>query len=329
MIEDTEDKRRQLYLKSNLNILQSETKTKLASKTNIANPGKGIVYYPIETLDKFKENRVMQCVDDNFVHGFYEQSLLCTVFYVDLTKFPKNNIKIIDIGAGLGALSFHFYKLFKGACEIYNIEKNKDLYEIGQKYFGFKNYDKDNNKVLWLFEEGKNSIEKMSRFEEINANKTKKLNEKKYGNKLNYFDLICNEINEINPKEKTVPSNDYFQDSFLENVKSLLKPYGIYIVKLMSSSFKSFYECFLQLEKHFVSIFTIPSEGGLCSVFFCFKEKIENKEYQEKFVKNKEIMEKNNIIDFALIKPFANGILLKLEDIPEQRKKMEENAKRL
>ena len=72
------------------------------------------------------------------------------------------------------------------------------------KYFGFKNYDKD-NKVQWLFEEGKNCIEKMAKYEEINLNKTKKLNEKKYGNKLNYFDLICNEINEINSKESKVP----------------------------------------------------------------------------------------------------------------------------
>ena len=195
LILDSEDKKRQLYLKSNINILQSEAMTKLASKTNIANPGKGIVYYPIETLDKYKENRVMQCIDDNFVHGFYEQSLLCTVFYIDLNKFPKNNIKIIDLGAGLGTLSFYFYKLFKGSCEIYNIEKSKEIYEIGMKYFGYKNYDKD-NKTSWFFEEGKNCLEKMAKYKEINENKTKKLNEKKYGNKLSYFDLICNEINE-------------------------------------------------------------------------------------------------------------------------------------
>ena len=329
LIQDTEDQRRQLYFKSNLNILQSEARTKLASKTNVANQGKGIVYFPIETLDKYKENRVVQCIDDNFVHGFYEQSLLCTVYYLDLTKFPKNSIKIIDIGAGLGALSFHFYKLFKGACEIYNLDKNKDIYEVGMKYFGYKNYDKDNNKVNWLFEDEKNAIEKMSKYEEINANKTKKLNEKKYGNKKNYFDLICNEINEINPKENTVPSKGFFDDSFLENVKIILKPFGIYIVKLMSNNYKSFFECYLQLEKHFVSIFTIPSEGGLSSIFFCFKEKIENKEYKDKFIKNREIIEKNNVIDFTLIKSFANSILLKLEDMPEQRKKMEENAKKI
>ena len=328
LIRDREDKKRQIFFKNNLNILQGEIKTKLASKTNIANPGKGIVYYPLETLDKYKENRVVQCLDDNYVFGFFEESLLCTVFYIDLSKFPKNNIKIINIGAGLGSLSFYFYKLYKGACEIYNIEKNKEIYEIGLKYFGFKNYDKD-NKVQWIFEEGKNCIEKMAKYEEINLNKTKKLNEKKYGNKLNYFDLICNEINEINPKESTIPSGEFFEDSYLNNIKSLLKPNGFYIVKLMGANYKSFYEKYLQLEKHFVSIFNIPTEGGLTSIFFCFKEKIENKEYQDRFVKNKEIIEKNNMIDFSFVKPFANSILVKLEDMAEQRKKMEDNAKRL
>ena len=80
----------------------------------------------------------MQCLDESFIHGFYEQSLLCTMFYIDLSELPKKNIKIIDIGAGLGSLSFNFYRLFKGACEIYNIENNKETYEIGMKYFGYK-----------------------------------------------------------------------------------------------------------------------------------------------------------------------------------------------
>ena len=57
----------------------------------------------------------------------------------------------------------------------------------------------------------------MAKYEEINLNKTKKLNEKKYGNKLNYFDLICNEINEINPKESTIPTGEFFEDSYLNN----------------------------------------------------------------------------------------------------------------
>ena len=330
LIKDTEGSRRQFYIKGDFNLLYGEERTKLASKTNIANPSKGVVYFPIETQDKYKENRVVQCVDENFVHGYYEQSILCTVFYMDLTKFPKNTAKIMAIGAGLGDLSFNFYKLFKGGCEIYNIEKNKEIYEIGMKYFGYKDYDNE-KKITWIFEDYKTCIEKMAKFNELNSNNTsknKKLNEKKYGNKLNYFDLISNHIKEFNKKKNTLPSKEFFEDNYLENIKNLLKPYGIYVVKLVANNFKSFYENYKQLEKHFISIFTIPSEGGLAYIFFCFKDKIEIKEYQEKFKKNRELIEKNNIIEFSVVKTFANSVFSELEDMAEQKKKIEENSKR-
>ena len=97
----------------------------------------------------------------------------------------------------------------------------------------------------------------------------------------------------------------------------------------MAGNYKSFYESYLQLEKHFASIFTIPSEGGLTSIFFCVKDIIEIKEYQEKFKVNMEIAEKNNFIDFSVVKNFYKGILLKLEDMSDQRKKIEENAKKI
>jgi SAM-dependent methyltransferase len=327
LIKDSEDQRRQIYLKDKFNVLFGEERTKLTSKTNIANPPKGTIYFPIETQDKYKENRVVQCVDENIVHGFYEQSLLCTVFYMDLSKFPRNTAKILDIGAGLGDLSFNFYKLFKGGCEIYNIEKDKEIYEIGMKYFGYKDYDVE-KRVTWIFEDYKTCVEKMAKFSELNTNKTKKLNEKKYGNKLNYFDLICMQMKEFNKKENTLPSKEFFEDSYLENIKNLLKPYGIYVVKLIANNFKAFHDNYKQLEKHFISIFTIPSEGGLAYIFFCFKDKIEIAEYQEKFKKNKEIIEKNNVIEFSVVKTFANTIFSQLEDMAEQKKKIEENSKR-
>ena len=331
LIRDFEDKKniRQIYFMNNRNILQGQIRIKLASKTNIANPPKGVVYYPIETQEKFKTKGVMQCIDDSIIGGFYEQSILCTVFYMDLNKFPRNTIKIMDIGAGIGTLSFFFYKLFKGSCEIDNIEKNKELFEIGKKYFGFQNYDND-NKVHWFFEEAKNCIEKIANFNEknINNNKVKKSNENKYGNKLDYYDLIFNEMNEISPKEDTVPYKEFFDDSFLNNIKSLLKPLGIYTVNIMSKNYKSMYNCYLQLEKHFPSIYNIPSEGGLSIIYFCFKEKIEIAEYKQKFKTNREIIEKNNIIDYSVVKMFIGNVLPKVQDMAEEKKKIEENAKR-
>ncbi len=331
IVSDFEDKKniRQLYFNSNRNILRGQIKTKLASKTNIANPPKGTQYFPIETQDKYKSRGVMQCIDDTIISGFYEQSILCTVFYMDLTKFPRNTIKIMDIGAGLGSLSFYFYKLFKGGCEIDNIEKNKELYDLGMKYFGYQNYDKE-NKVHWLFEDAKSCVEKMAKYNEQNNNnnKSKKLNENKYGNKLNFYDLIFNEINDINPKEDSVPSKDFFDDSFLDNVKTLLKPFGIYTVNVMCKNYKVMLESYAQLEKHFPSIYNIPSEDKLTSIFFCFKDTIEIAEYQQKFKINKDIIEKNNVIDFSVIKLFIKSVLNKVQDMAEEKKIYEENAKK-
>jgi SAM-dependent methyltransferase len=326
LIKDFDDKKniRQIYFMSNKNILQGQIRTKLASKTNVANPPKGTVYYPIETQEKYKTKGVIQCIDDTMIGGFYEQSILCTVYYMDLTNFPRNTIKIMDMGAGIGTLSFYFYKLFKGSCEIDNIEKNKDIYEIGKKYFGFQNYDNE-NKIHWLFEEARGCVEKMANFDK---NKSKKSNENKYGNKLDYYDLIFNEINEISPKEDTVPHKEFFNDSFLTNIKSLLKPYGIYVVNLMSKNYSSMYNSYLQLEKYFPSIYNIASEGGLSSIFFCFKTKIDNEEYKQKFKDNKDIIEKNNVIDNSVVKNYIINTLSKVQDMAEEKKKMEENSKR-
>ena len=329
LIRDFDDKNiRQLYFMNNRNILQGQIRTKLASKTNISNPPKGKVYYPIESQDKYKSKGVLQCLDDSLIGGFYEQSVLCTVYYIDLSNYPRNTIKIMDIGAGIGTLSFYFYKLFKGNCEIDNIERNKQTYEIGTKYFGFQNYN-TNNKVHWLFEEAKNCVEKMAKFnEKINTNKSKKLSENKYGNKLNFYNLIFNELNEISPKEDTIPYKEFFDDSFLENIKSLLKPFGIYTVNIMSKNYKAMYDCYLQLEKHFPSIYNISSEGGLSYIFFCFKDKIDIPEYKQKYKTNKEIIEKNNIIDYSVVKIFTNNVLSKIQDMADERKKIEDNLKR-
>ena len=145
---------------------------------------------------------------------------------------------------------------------------------------------------------------------------------------MNFYDLIFNEINDINPKEETVPYKEFFDDSFLDNVKNLLKPFGIYTVHIMSRNYKALYERYKQLEKYFPSIYNISSEGGLSSIYFCFKDKIEIAEYKQKFKTNKEIIEKNNVIEFSVVKLFIKSILSKVQDMDEEKKKLEENSKK-
>ena len=241
---------------------------------------------------------------------------------MDLSNYPKTTIKILDIGAGLGTLSFYFYKLFKGNCEIDNIEKNKQMNKLGAKYFGFQNYD-NRNKVQWFYEDCIETLNKMAKYNELNNPKPKK----NYSNKLEHYDLIFNEINDINPKDECVPQKIYFEDEYLNNVKSLLKPYGIYAVNLMGANYSILYECYLQLEKHFPSIFHITSEGRLSYIFFCFKGKIENKKYEERYKINEEIVKKNESTDYNIISLFINDVLSRVQDMTDEKKKMEENSK--
>ena len=60
----------------------------------------------------------------------------------------------------------------------------------------------------------------------------------------------------------------------------------------------------------------------------CFKDKVEIAEYQQKFKINKEIIEKNNVIDFNVVKLFIKTVLTKVQDMADEKKKYEENAKK-
>ena len=325
LIIDNEDKHismRQLFYTNNKNLqnmVQSKIRIKFVSKSKINN-SKGMTYYPIETQTKLKSKGVIECIDEYNILGFYEKCLLCILFYIDLNMLPKNTIKIMDIGAGIGVLSFYFYKLFKGCCEIDNIERNESIYNLGIKYFGLKNYFSQENRVNWFFEDVEKCLDKM-----IKSNEKKE--EKKYENKTGFYDLICNEINDIEPKEDTVPSKKYFTDEFITNIKQLLKPYGIYTVNILSKSCKSLYENYLKLEKHFPTIFTINAENGLAAIFYCFNNKLDMEKFNEKFQNNKELMEKSVNIEFAVIKSIFNEVISRVQDMGELKSKFEEKAK--
>ena len=328
LIRDNEDKLflvRQLLYTNDKNmeniIVQSKIRVKYATKSKINKPPKGIIYYPMETHSKIKQKGVIECIDELNIFGFYEKCLICMAFFMNLEILPKNTIKIMDIGAGIGVLSFYFYLLFKGCCEIDNIEKNKNIYEIGIKYFGLKNYDTHGNRVNFYFEDAKNCLEKMT-----DENEKKE----KYENKIGFYDLMFNEINDIIFKEETTPPKEHFSDKFLENIVKLLKPCGIYVVNIMSKSYKDTYDSFIQLEKHFSSIFSIPSQNGVCSIFFCFKEKFGTKKYETIFAKNKAIIEKNEVVEFEIIKPILNEVISRVIFMDEDAKKdLEEKSKKI
>ena len=329
LIRDNEDN--QLNLRQLLcindkkleNMILSKIKIKFASKSKVNNPKSGTIYYPIETPDKFKNKGVIECIDENNIHGFYEKCIICMVFYMNLDMLPKNTIKIMDIGAGIGIISFYFYRLFKGCCEIDNIEKNKSIYDLGIKYFGLKNYDIHKNRVHWFFEDAKLTLDKMVKFSENEGEKI----ENKYEHKKGFYDLIINEINNIEPKEETIPPKEQFTDEFLNNIKKLLSSSGIYIINIMSKNYKGIFDNYQQLERHFPSIFCIPSENWLCSIFICFKNNINIDISNEIYKKNNKLIENNSVVQFSMIEPIKNEVITRIKETDEVKNKLEENAK--
>jgi hypothetical protein len=324
LIRDCEEKPeqifRQLYYTTDNNIINAimaKIKIKYVSKSKIKNNNQ---YFPMETQDKFKNKGVIKCIDENNIPGFYEKSIICMAFYLDLDNFPKNTIKIMDIGAGLGIMSFYLYKLFKGNCEVDNIEKNKWIYEVGLKSFGLKNYYSNNNRINWFLEDAQTCMNKM-----IDSYK----NETKYENKIDFYDLIINEVNDIIPKEYCSPPVSNFTDEFLGNIKLLLKKNGVFIVNIQTRNFKVLYENYKQIDKYFPTCCVIPSESSLCYIFICFNQILSEESYSERFQINKEKILKGNVIDSNLVEPFYRDVISKIKSVKEEIKKMEDNSKKI
>ena len=323
LIRDCEEKPEQIYRQlyyttdnNIMNAIMAKIKIKYVSKGKIKHNSQ---YFPMETQDKFKNKGVIKCIDENNIPGFYEKSIICMAFYLDLNNFPNNTVKIMDIGAGLGIMSFYLHKLFKGNCEIDNIEKNKWIYDIGIKIFGLKNYCSQNNRVNWYLEEAQTCMNKM-----INLK-----NENKYENKIEFYDLIINEINDINPKEFCSPPASNFTDEFLDSIKKLLKKKGVYIINVQTRNFKILYENYKQIAKYFPTCYVIPSESGLVYIFICFKENLSTELYGDIFQRNKEKIMPGKNIDSTLIEPFYRDVISKIKSVNDEIKKMEDNAKKI
>ena len=205
-----------------------------------------------------------------------------------------------------------------------NIEKNNWIYDLGIKFFGLKNYDKNGNRINWIFEDAINYINKTNKLNKNNYNVDNDNSNDKSLNINESYDLIFNEINDINPKELSSPSPAFFTDEFLNNINQLINKNGIYIVNSQTRSFKVIYENYLQIAKHFKTIYTIPSENRLGFIFICFKEELNEEKCIKLFHKNKEIILKNDVIDSPLIEPIYKEVISKVKDIHEEVKKMEE-----
>ena len=202
-VKENEVNLRQLIFISNPYQIQCEIKTVLTSKTKLKN-SKDNNFIPIKTLDKFTQKNLVQGFDDSFISMFYIQALLCGVFFIDLKNFPKEKIKILVLGAGIGTINYYFNKILKSNVCIDAVELDKNVAEKGKEYFGLNNYEKEKNpNIKWYFNDAKSFI----------LDKSVK----------DYYDLIIMDINNTNAKEGISPQKKVYHLHLFSLKKILLK----------------------------------------------------------------------------------------------------------
>ena len=301
-VQESDKNLRLLIFVSNPYQIQCEIKTVLTSKTKLKNEPNNFI--PIKTLEKYSQKNLVQCLDDSFISMFYIQALLCGIFFIDLNNFPKEKIKILVLGAGIGTISYYFNKILNSNVCIDAVELDKKVAEIGMEYFGINNYTKEKNpNIKWYFKDAKKFIEEK--------------------NVKEYYDLIVMDINNTNSKEGISPPPVFFEDNIVSKIHDMLKEGGIYIIDLLARSYQGYKNAFNKIESKFPHILYIDNNEDLNKIHLCFKKKrkkIENLELYANGLKKLKDPEFGNIKD---IEASANQFIRRFVDAEEQKEVLE------
>ena len=293
---------RQLIFKSSPTEIQSEIKLTLTSRNNIKND-KEKKYLPVFTVDRYYQKGLIQCFDENYFSMFYIKTLLTGIFFLDMTNYPKEKINILILGAGIGTINYYFDKLLKSNVKIDSVELDKNVTEIGREYFKLNNYKDEKKNITWYFTDGKKFVLDSS--------------------KKDYYDLIIMDINNINLIEGISPPTIFFQENFIKKILDLLKNKGMYIINLMSRSYKNYFDAFNILDKNFPHIFIVDSNEDLNKIHFCLKEKMNKEEFLTVYQKNLlKLADKENA-NIELIREDQANIIKKIIGTDEVKKKLE------
>ena len=306
LIRDVQEKEislRQLLFRSSPYQIQCEIKTLLTSKSKIKNDKN---YLPIKTLEKYSQKNLVQCLDDSFISMFYIQALLSALFFINLEKFPKEKIKILVLGAGIGTINYYFDKILRGNVIIDAVELDKNVAEVDMEYFGLNNYKKEKNpNIKWYFKDAKDFI-----------------NEKEKKN-MEYYDLIIMDINNTNSKEGISPPPVFFEQNIINKIYNMLKPDGIYVIDLLARSYQSFKNAFNVIDSKFPLVLYVDNNEDLNKIHLCFKhkrEKVENLKFYNQGLTKLSNSEIGNIKD---IEKSARQFIIRFIESDKQREILE------
>ena len=283
IIKDSSDKLqknnvRQLVYITNPNEPLAQIKLTLTSKAR-AKQEKS--YITLKTEDKYANKGLVLTFDDKVICNYYDRTVLCGLLFTDLEKFPQENLNVLILGAGIGTISYYMNKILLGKVNIDNVEKNQKITKYGKLYFCTNDYQNKKSNIKWHFEDAKKFI-KESRRE-------------------NYYDYVILDIKSFDIEQGISPSKDFFDSELVKKLSAMMKANAMYVLNMMSRSYRTYYENLVQLEKEFNHIFLLKNTEDLNKIHFCFKKKNNDEFYKSLYEKNSEKLAKKENADASLI----------------------------
>ena len=301
-VDNNEITLRQLIFRSNPYEIQCEVKILLTSKKKLQKEKNK--YVPIYTIEKYSSKNLVQCFDDSYLSMFYIQALLSSICFLNLNNFPENSLKILILGAGIGTINYYFNKILKENVIIDAVELDKEVAEVGLKYFGLNNFQNEKNKnIKWYFEDAKKFIEEK--------------------NVKDYYDVIVMDINNTNSIQGISPPLLFFEQNILDKINDMLNKDGVYIINLMARSYQNYKKAYYTLDNKFPHILNINNNEDLNKIHFCFKTKKTKDEYFKFYNTNLSKLSNKEIADISDTEQIFRLLLPRFVLASEQKVKLE------
>ena len=103
----------------------------------------------------------------------------------------------------------------------------------------------------------------------------------------------------------------------------MLKEEGIYIINLMARNFKVYGDALTQLEKIFGLIFVVENNEDLNKIHYCFKTKLDNKQYLKTYQESYDILAEH--ANLRIIENDYKKILSRCTDIEDLKSDLEKH----
>ena len=254
------------------------------------NPYQYEVYIQIKTHPRYSSKNLVTCFDDKFICMFYIKCIICGALLLKLENYPKDKLRILVLGSGIGSINYYINKFFKDNVIINSVEIEEKYFQIGKDYFGMET---KNSNIKWNFKDAYKYLEDT--------------------NKSNYYDLCIIDINNTNHIDGISPPPKFFEEKIISKISHLLKDNGLYCINLMARSFVNYAKSFNLIEKYFPLILTVNNNEDLNKIHLCFKKELTSNEYADIFNNNlAKICEKEE--DILLIKNDYSSIMGRISD---------------